>query len=181
MSGLGLERAPLVGLSYGAGIAIRAMGVVPERISRAALVSPAGLVRGPLPRMLARVVLPMLLYRLRPTDERLLRAAAPLLTEPDSLAVRQLGAVYHHVKLDAGLPRMATPEELAGFDEPVAVFASEDDLFFPAPAVLARAREIFPNLDHSECLGGCRHVPSRAALGSVCARIGTFFAGAETS
>ncbi|QIN78177.1 alpha/beta hydrolase [Rubrobacter marinus] len=171
MDGLGLERAPLVGLSYGAGIAIRTMGAVPERISRAALVSPAGLVRGPVPPMLARVVVPMLLYRLRPTDERLRRATAPLLTEPDGLAVRQLGAVYRHVRLDAALPRLATEEELEGFGGPVAVFASENDLFFPAPAVLARAREVFPNLAHSECLAGCRHVPSRAALESVCDRI----------
>jgi pimeloyl-ACP methyl ester carboxylesterase len=43
---LGLERAPLVGLSYGAAIAIRTMGLAPERVSRAALVSPAGIAAG---------------------------------------------------------------------------------------------------------------------------------------
>jgi pimeloyl-ACP methyl ester carboxylesterase len=41
LDGLGLEHAPLVGLSYGAAIAIRTMGVAPERVCRAALVSPA--------------------------------------------------------------------------------------------------------------------------------------------
>lgn len=87
----------------------------------------------------------MLFYRLRPTEERLLRAARPLLTEPKdpafAPAVRQLGVVYRHLRLDAGLPRLATEEELRGFGGPVAAFASEEDAFFPAGAVLpARGR-----------------------------------------
>lgn len=67
----GLGPAPLVGLSYGAGFAIRAMGHAPERVSRAALVSPAAVASGPVARMLLEVAVPMLLYRLRPTRERL--------------------------------------------------------------------------------------------------------------
>jgi pimeloyl-ACP methyl ester carboxylesterase len=177
LDGLGLERAPLVGLSYGAGIAIRAMGVVPERVSRAALVSPSAIASGPIAPMLLEVVVPMLLYRLRPTDERLLRAARPLLTEPEEIAVRQLGAVYRDVKLDADLPRTATAEELERFGGPVAVFACENDLFFPARTVLARARRVFPNLAHAECLEGSRHVPSGAALERVNELIRAFLAG----
>ena len=180
LDGLGLGRAPLVGLSYGAGLAIRTIGLAPERVSRAALVSPAGIAAGPLSRMLFEVVTPMLLYRLRPTEERMLRAARPLLTEPENPdfgpAVRQIGAVYRHLRLDAGLPRMATEEELRGFGGPVAVFASEEDAFFPARAVLPRAREIFPNLVLAEFLEGCRHIPSKAALGQMSERILAFLA-----
>jgi len=104
LDGLGLRRVPLLGLSYGAGLAIRTMGLAPERVSRAALVSPAAVAAGPIPRMLSEVALPMLLYRLRPTRESLLRAARPILTEPEDLAVRQLGAIYQYVRLDTGLP-----------------------------------------------------------------------------
>ena len=183
LDGLGLARAPVVGLSYGAGVAIRAMGHSPERVSRAALVSPAGISAGPVPPMLSRVVFPMLLYRLRPTRERLLRAARPILTEPEDPAfepaVRQLGAVYRRVRLDAGLPRMATGAELAGFGGPVAVFACEEDVFFPGRAVLARAEEIFPNLGRAECLRGCRHVPSKAGFAQVNGAIRAFLMGPD--
>jgi pimeloyl-ACP methyl ester carboxylesterase len=179
LEGLGLRRVPFVGLSYGAGLAIRLMGYAPERVSRAALVSSAAVATGPIPRVLAEVALPMLIYRLRPTRERLLRAAQPILTEPEDLAVRQLGAVYRHVRLDAGLPRLASEEELRGFEGPVAVFASEEDAFFPAHAVIPRAREIFPNLAHARCLRGCRHVPSQAALGGVNDDIRAFLAGSD--
>jgi hypothetical protein len=162
LDGLGLERPPLVG------------------VSRAALVVPSGIATGSTGRMLLEVMVPMLLYRLHPTRERMLRAARPLLTEPDEEFARQLGAVYRHVRLDAQLPHMATEEELRGFRGPMAVFAVGDDPFFPGEAVLARAREIFANLAYAECLQGCRHVPSKAALGRVNQEIRAFLGGSDT-
>jgi pimeloyl-ACP methyl ester carboxylesterase len=178
LDGLGLERAPLVGLSYGAAVAIRTIGLAPERVSRAALVSPAAIAARPFLRMLVEIGAPTLLYRLRPTEERLTRAATPLFTEPEDPAfvpaVRQLGAAIRHLRLDADLPRTATEEELWGFGGPVAVFASEEDALFPARAVLPRAREIFPNLAVAELLEGCRHVPSKVALDRVNERILAF-------
>src|SRR5215216_7610162 len=96
LDGLGLQRVPLVGLSYGAAIAIRTMGVAPERVSRAALVSPAAIAASPFLRILVEIGAPTLLYRLRPTEEGLKRAAMILFTEPEDSAfgpaVRQLGA-----------------------------------------------------------------------------------------
>ena len=186
LDGVGLrEPVPLVGLSYGAGLAIRTMGLAPERVSRAVLVSPAAVAAGPVWRMLVGVGAPMLLYRLRPTKKHLLSAARALLTEPDDPAfgpaVVQLGAIYRHLRLDASLPRMATEEELGGFSGPVAVFASEEDPFFPAWAVLPRVREIFPNLVVAELLEGCRHIPSKAELARVNERVLGFLAGPEES
>src|SRR5215204_1083972 len=181
LDGLGLERAPLVGLSYGAAIAIRTMGLAPERVSGAALVSPAGIAASPFLRILGQIGAPTLLYRLRPTEARLRRAAMPLFTEPEDPAfgpaIRQLGAALRHLRLDADLPRTATEEELRGFGGPVAVFASEEDALFPARAVLPRAKEIFPNLALAELLEGCRHVPSKAALDRVNERVISFLAG----
>ena len=181
LDGLGLQRVPLVGLSYGAGVAIRLMGHAPGRVSRAALVSPAGVASGGISRMLVEVALPMFGYRLRPTSERLLRAARPILTDLEDPVVRQLGAIYRNVKLDPGLPRMATEEELRGFEGPVAVFASEDDVFFPAESVLPRAREIFPNLIRAECLRNCHHVPSLSAFTVMSGYIKVFFASPDVA
>jgi pimeloyl-ACP methyl ester carboxylesterase len=183
LDGLGLERAPLVGISYGAAIAIRTMGLAPERVCRAALVSPAGIAAVPFLRVLLEIGAPTLLYRLRPTEERLARVAKALYTETEDPAfdpaVRQLGAALRNLRLDADLPRTATEEELAGFGGPVAVFASEEDALFPARAVLPRAKEIFPNLALAEFLEDCRHVPSNAALGRVNERVLAFLAGPD--
>ena len=179
LDGLGLVEAAFVGVSYGAGLILRLAGYAPSRITRAALVSPAGIALGPVPRMLRDVMLPMLIYRLRPNRERLQSAARPILTDLDDLYVRQIGAVYRGVKLDRGLPRTATEEELAGLHAPILLFASEDDPFFPGEKVIARAREMIPNLQAAELLEGCRHVPSRAALGPLNARLLSFLSNAE--
>ncbi len=131
LDSLGLRRVLFVGPSYGAGIILRTAGYAPERVSGAVLISPAGIATGPLGRVLLETVVRMMAYRLRPSRERRLRAARAIPTEPDELAERPLGAIYRHVKLGTKLPRMATEEELKGFGEPVALFASEQDVFSP--------------------------------------------------
>jgi hypothetical protein len=53
----------------------------------------------------------------------------------------------------------ASEEELRGFEEPVAVFASEKEAF-------SLPEQHFPNVAHVRCLKGCRYVPAKAALGT---------------
>ena len=171
LDALELGSVPFVGISYGAGIILRVAGYAPSRVSAAALVSPSGIVAGPVWRMVREVVVPMLLYVGSPTRERLLRAASPILTELEEPYVRQLGTIYRSVRLDRHLPRMATQEELAGFGSPTLIFASREDVFFPGEAVVRRAGEIVPNLVGAEILEGCRHVPSRRSLTHINTRI----------
>lgn len=173
LGGLGLGKVPFVGISYGAGVILRLAGFAPERVSGAVLVSPAGIASGPVWPMVREVALPMLLYRASPNRERLLRAARPLLTAPEEPYVRQLGAVYRHVRLDREIPRAATREELSGYGGPTLLFAAERDLFFPAAEVLPRARAVIPNLE-TEVLAGCRHVPSRRAFDRINGRASSF-------
>ncbi|MBA2345665.1 MAG: alpha/beta fold hydrolase [Rubrobacter sp.] len=164
LDGLGIQRAPFVGISYGAGVALRTAGRTPDRVSGATLISPSGFVGGSIPRMLREVALPMIVYWISPNDERLRKSTSPLLTGEDEDLMRQIGAVYRHVKLDSDLPRKATAEELQDFHSPTLVFASENDIFFPGEAVLKRAREIIPNLVSAELLRDCRHIPPREAF-----------------
>lgn len=117
--------------------------------------------------MLRKVALPMIIYRLFPSDERLQKATSPLLTEEDEELTHQIGVVYRRVRLDSDLPRKATAEELADFDSPTLVFAAENDIFFPGEAVLERAKEIVPNPVVAELLRGCHHIPSREAFVSI--------------
>jgi pimeloyl-ACP methyl ester carboxylesterase len=173
LDGLGLGRAPFVGISYGAGLVLRLAGLAPGRVAGAALVSPAGIAAGPVWPMIRDTALPMLLYRARPNHERLLRAARPILTDLEEPYVRQLGLVYRHVKLDRQLPRAATAEELAGYDSPTLLFSAEKDPFFPAERVIPRAREIIPSIE-TETLPNDRHVPSRETFAGINDRIAAF-------
>ena len=173
LDGLGLGTAPFVGISYGAGLVLRLAGLAPGRVAASALVSPAGIAAGPIWPMIRETALPMLLYRARPSRERLLRAARPILTDLEEPYVRQLGLVYKHVKLDRQLPRAATGEELAGYESPTLLFSAENDLFFPAAGVIPRAREIIPNLE-AEALPDDHHVPSKRTFARLNDRIAAF-------
>jgi pimeloyl-ACP methyl ester carboxylesterase len=177
LDALGLGSVPFVGVSYGAGVILRVAGYAPERITNAALISPSGVASGPAWRMVREVVVPMLVYIGSPNRGRLLRAARPILTELEEPYVRQLGAIYRNVRLDTHLPRMATEQELAGFEAPTLIFASDEDVFFPGEAVTTRAREIVPNLAGAEILEGCRHVPSRQSLSYVNEKIAALLRG----
>lgn len=161
LDGMNLTRPAFVGMSYGGGLVLRLAGYAAERVASAALVSPAGIVRGSLTRMLVRVAAPMLAYQVRPSPERLRRAVCPILTEPDEELTAQIGSVYRHVSLDRHLPRLATAAELARFTAPTLVIGAADDIFFPGDRMVARAQEIVRNVVAGEVLPGSRHIPSR--------------------
>lgn len=172
LDGLGLERAPLAGPSYGAGIILRTAACAPERVSRAVLLVPSGIANGPLWGMISEILLPMLLYRVTGRQDLLLRAIGPMFTEePEDDVVELCGAVFRNVKLETRMPKDASPEELANFTAPTLLIAAEDDIFFPAHRVVPRTREIIPNLVAAETLPGSGHYPSREGLEFINQRI----------
>jgi pimeloyl-ACP methyl ester carboxylesterase len=171
LDALGSARAPIVGISYGAGLAMRLAGVAPERIAALALIVPAGIVSGPLGALLTRIALPLLAYRLAPSPQRLARATAPLLSEENADLTAQIGASYRSVRLDSRLPRHAAAAELRRLAAPVLVAAGADDPFFPGAATLERARAIFPRAIETVLLPGSRHIPAAADFATLNARI----------
>ncbi len=171
LDGLELDRAPVVGISYGAGVALRLAGVAPDRIAAAALLVPAGFVAPPIVPLLGRVVAPMLAYLARPSDARLVRAVRPMFGgRPDPVWTEAIGAVFDHVRLASGMPAPATRAELHGFAAPTLVLAAERDPFFPGEAVARNAREVVPHAEVS-VMAGAAHVPGPGALSAANARI----------
>jgi pimeloyl-ACP methyl ester carboxylesterase len=164
LDGLGLDRVAMVGPSYGGGIILRTAVHAPERIERAALVNPAGLGTGSIARMTREVVLPMYLYRSRPTRERLNRAVAPLFTDPveevDREVVDLIGTVFREVRLERSLPKRASREELAGFGAPTLLVTCEEDVFFPPDRVRPRAEDVISYLLGTVVLDREGHIPS---------------------
>ncbi|MFC4552259.1 MULTISPECIES: alpha/beta fold hydrolase [Halorussus] len=178
LDGLDLDRVPMVGPSYGAGIVVRTAAYAPERIEAASLVVPSGIASGSVLRMVRAVVVPMLVYRAFPTRERLLRALQPMFSEPadelDPELVDLVGAVFRHVKIERVMPAEATAAELADFRAPTQVVAAENDVFFPAEKVIPRAREVFPNVADVGLLADSGHFPAPATRVEMVERIAAF-------
>lgn len=177
MDGLGEERPSVYAASWGGLVALRAVAHAPDRIDRLVLLCPAGIVRSGLRDGLLRAALPMMAFRLFPTESRLRAFIRHQLTTLDDDWMHFLGDAVRNVKLDFRLPRNATAEDVRAFDGAVYVLGADDDVHFPGPALLERARRLFPQAK-TELLADTRHGPamddaSRAALS---ARVAAFLA-----
>lgn len=159
LDALALSRASVIGVSWGGFVAIRLAVTAPQRIARLALILPAGLVTGPAWKGLTKIAIPMLLYRKFPSERRLAKFMSHLLTTQGDDWTPYLGDAFRSFRMDMRIPALAKPAELASFTAPTFVFGADLDLSFPGPALLARARELFPSLAGTELLEDCRHCP----------------------
>ncbi|WP_331236307.1 alpha/beta fold hydrolase [Natronorarus salvus] len=178
LDGLGLDSVAMVGPSYGGGIVLRTAAYAPERIDRAALINPAGLGTGSIVRMLREIVLPMYRYRLRPTEERLGRAVAPMFSDPveegDREIVDLVGTVFHEVRLERTFPKRATREELSRFGSPTLLVVAEEDVFFPPEQIRPHAERVIPYLVGTVVLEGESHFPSERGRERIVSELRTF-------
>jgi pimeloyl-ACP methyl ester carboxylesterase len=117
----------------------------------------------------------MAVYRTTGSRAALARLLDSLLTAPDQQLEDYLAAAFLHHKLDMGIPPLATPEALAGFRRPTLVIAASDDVTAPGAALLARARELFPQAT-LEMLPNCKHIPPTDDVSRAerCARVARF-------
>jgi pimeloyl-ACP methyl ester carboxylesterase len=155
LDALGLDRPAFVAASQGVGPWLELAELAPERIGRAALVVPSGIVATPLPAML-RLTAGYLGYRLRPGDERSRRTLRRLTGggDPDPHMVRATSLSFGGTALESSMPPLATPARVAGLRAPMLVLAGARDPLFPARLVLPRARELFPTLVEAVTLPG---------------------------
>lgn len=174
---LELDAPRAIGVSYGAGVLLRLAELVPDRISRAALVVPAGIVGSPVGAML-RLAASYGLYRLRPSRARAASVTSLLAHgAADELMVESVERSFGGTKLETEMPRLARVEDLTAFRSPIMVIAAEHDVLFPPRRVLPAARALFPNLEAAVVLTGSGHIPSPEAATRLSARLMTFFGG----
>jgi 2-hydroxy-6-oxonona-2,4-dienedioate hydrolase len=175
LDGLGLARTALCGVSFGGFVATRAAVSAPERITKLVLVVPGGLVTGPAWAGITKLAVPMALYRWFPSEARLATFLRPQFTELDDFWAPWIGEAVRGFKLDFRAPPLASVDELRAFTAPVQVFGASDDIHFPGPALLARAKEVFPNVVDTELLH-CKHTPPFRAdfREPLCTRIAGF-------
>lgn len=180
LDALGLGAVNLFGVSWGGFVARQTASAFPARVRRLALLVPAGVVNGSHWTGLTRMAVPLLRYRLRPTDANLRRLLAPLLTTWDDVWAGYMGDSMRDLKLDLRVPPLATDAELRGLAMPTLVLAAADDVSFPGAALVERVRRLVPGAD-AEVIAGSRHCPPTTPefRAWLAARAGAFFEGAS--
>ncbi len=173
LDGLGLQRLPFIGVSFGGGILLDTASYAPERISQAALMVPAGLIRVPFLSTAIKFFIPSLLYRFFPSRARLIGAMQPLADIMDDFALQVFDATLRHVKFNTAPPGPFDKKNLAGFKAPTLLFLAKSDIFVPMEPAWRRAQELFPSLVAVEVFEG-PHIPPLSIWQANAERIGVF-------
>jgi pimeloyl-ACP methyl ester carboxylesterase len=173
LDGLGLERLPFIGVSFGGGIVLDTASFAPERISQAALMVPAGLTRVPFLGTAIKFFIPCLLYRYFPSRERLLGTVQALAGKPDDYSLRVFDATLRHLKLNVTPPGPFDKMTLAGFKAPTLLLLANSDLFIPVESARRRAKELLPSLTVVEVFEGL-HIPPESTWQANAERIRIF-------
>lgn len=155
---LRLPKVRLIGVSWGGFVAQRFTAVAPERVEKLALLVPAGMVSGSGWEGFWKMGWPMTLYLMAPSEQRLKKFGASLLTTLDDEWLPYIGDSFRSYRLNMKVPMLSKTDEFEKLAAPVLVIAAEHDVSFPGQAVLARAKQLFkaPEL---ELLAGSQHSP----------------------
>lgn len=158
LDGLKLDAIPLFGVSWGGYVARQAAAIAPERVTKLALLVPAGIVNGSHWKGLTRMAIPWLRYRWSPSEKNLRRFLDPLLTTWDDDWVRFMGESLADMPMDLRIPPLATDDELKRLTMPVLAMGASDDISFPGAALVRRLGSLVP---HAECevIPNCKHCP----------------------
>jgi pimeloyl-ACP methyl ester carboxylesterase len=178
MDALKLEVANVVAVSFGGFVALRFASVAPARISRLALMVPAGMVSGSAWAGISKMGWPMMRYIKKPTPENLDSFVKNLLSTPgDTLWRDSIGASFVAARMDnMRVPKLAKNEELKAFAAPTLVVAAENDISFPGQKLIDRAKTLFRGPLETELLVGANHSPptTDAFRTTMSQRIATF-------
>ncbi|MEM6726171.1 MAG: alpha/beta hydrolase [Bacteroidota bacterium] len=156
--GLELDRADVIGVSYGGFIVQKLIANHPERIDRCVLVVPAGLANGAFGESMKKLSWPLLRYTITKKDEHLstfIRA----FSEDDPHHFQFQKALLNGVKLDFRRPGILNAQDVAGFDRPVFLIVASQDIFFPADRSIQKAKQVFATLKEVHLLKGAKHMP----------------------
>ncbi len=149
LNGLGLDKTPILGTSFGAWLGMKLATLAPERISHGIFFVPAGL--APVRLALRMHFLSnMPLYWARPTQKRLLKLVLPLCSPgatPEEALVELMGLSFRYVKQKAAPFQVFTREDLQGYNAPTLVMAGEKDLFYHAEKLIQHAGHVMPHAE----------------------------------
>ncbi|WP_405130515.1 alpha/beta hydrolase [Paenibacillus sp. FSL H8-0317] len=158
-----IEKSAFIGPSFGGGIILRLATYIPERISCAVLVAPAGLAVNSKIKTAQDITLPLVKYRMTSSPSSLQKITDNMscncMKEMDKNII---GKLFKYVSIDQDLPKLTEREELVNYTSPTLLLVGEKDVFFPADKCIERAQKIIQNVQAIKYDTG--HFPSQDVL-----------------
>lgn len=174
MDNMNLMKCLFAVSSYSAAMLLSFAQIYPDRIEKALLLVPSGIAHGKIAPMISKMVVPFMKYYIKPDTETLKNVVETMVTESDDLWCEFLDIMMSSYKMEMRPPREFSKKELKNFNADIILFASENDIFFPASKVFGKAKLLFT--------GNCKmieinskHLPDEKTMKYVCKETITFF------
>ena len=158
LDGLNLEKVHLLGVSLGGFVARQFASSYPERVKSLTLIVPAGIAQGSLIKGFTKMALPMIMYKINPSEKNLRKLAKPLITTWDEDWVRYLGDSFNDFSANLKIPPLASSEELKSLKMPCLVIGAENDISFSGKKIIERVKDYIPTVE-IELIKNSKHSP----------------------
>lgn len=160
--------------SYSAAMMLSLAKVAPEKIAKAMLLVPSGIAHGPILPMMSKMAIPFMKYYFKPTPAALTGIVNVMVSEGDDLWCEFLDLMMSSYKMEMRAPKEFSRKELEKFHSDLIIFASNDDIFFPAIKVFVKAEKIFNGKVETYLIEG-KHLPAEDTMKYVCEQTMEFF------
>lgn len=161
LSKLGIQKANIIGISYGAFIVEKLMVYKPQFIEKCILVVPSGIVSGNIWQSIKKLTFPLIIWNITKKEKHLKSFLSAFVPVEDDFLLKMLSLIMKGVKLDTRIPKLLKPKEVENFTAPVYIIAAKNDVYFPGKKIAIRSKELFLNLKEVHLLENSKHMPSK--------------------
>ena len=123
--------------------------------------------------MMCKMAFPFMKYYFAPSEKSLNGILDVMAGESDDLWREFFDLMMSSYKMEMRAPKEYKKNELNNFNSPILIFASNDDIFFPANKVFPKAEEIFIKKPQTHFIES-KHLPSSTTMADVCKKTITF-------
>lgn len=160
MDTLGIESADFVGTSYGGFVANRVIALAPERVRKAALIVPAGIIGMSSISLIRHMLGWQIAYAVTGFEFFFRKLMDAFFTDYANADVREFFRLtLTGMRIDTRQMKLSSPEDCSSFIRPIYVIGSECDVVFNCKALQARVGELYPHA-RFDVLQDSKHSPS---------------------
>ena len=164
---LGIGRISFIISSYSSAMLLSLAKTAPKRIDKAVFAVPSGIAHGDILPIIYKTAVPFLKYYYKPSEKTLEGITSVMSSQNDILWDEFFKLMMSGYKMEMRPPKEFKKSELKNFSSKVIVFASDEDIFFPAYKVFPKAKKLFRNKPLTYRIKG-KHLPSESTMLNVC-------------
>lgn len=157
---LEIQKANIIGISYGAFIVEKIMIHKPLLIEKCILVVPSGIVNGNIWESTRKLTIPLIRWKITQKEKHLKSFLSAFVPLENEFLRTMLSVMMKGVKLDTRIPKLLKPREVKNFKAPVYIIAAKNDIYFPGEKIAIRSKKLFSNLKEVYLLEDSKHMPS---------------------